>query len=66
MMAKMFGTRIVNTVNFYSPHTQYSSYTKEEKRKFLLDKGVKNVLFVYELNEVTYFWNIFSEEMKKI
>ena len=47
----------------YVPHTQYGDYSKQDKLKMLLDKGVNNTIFIYEDKEFKLFWNEIVERL---
>lgn len=60
MLAKLFNTTIVDVNFFYAPRLQYLQYNKDEKFKLILYKGVQNILFLYEKNEMEFFWDLFK------
>ena len=61
LLAEEFNT----TVNDFTPknvtHEQYRSITKEHKIHLINQKGLENVLFVYEKTEQKFIWNHLSK-----
>jgi hypothetical protein len=64
MLASIFETPINDLTSYYIPDNQYSRIGKKEKLKILLKNKVDRTFFIYELNEVEYFWDILSKEIK--
>ena len=63
MFAKQHNSTFIQIWYAYVPHTQYGSYTIQDKLKMITNKGVNNTLFIYEDSEFKFFWSEILEKM---